>query len=125
MDRLQLKQCLQAAGIPEDRYLLVGLEQPRSVREGACVVRPNERNWEVLIWEPTHIRPSLTFLNEDEACDRVLDILTGTGERASAARPSTAAGPSTPATRAPAGDLDPTVLITLGPPATYQGQLSL
>jgi hypothetical protein len=78
MDRLQLKQCLQAAGVPDDRYLLVGLDQPRAVREGACIVRPNQRSWEVLVWEPVRLQPSLTFLNEGEACEYVLDILTAT-----------------------------------------------
>lgn len=77
MDRLQLKQYLDAAGVPEDRYLLVGLDPPRTVREGACIVRPNQRSWEVLVWEPVRLQPSLTFLNEDEACEYVLDVLTG------------------------------------------------
>jgi hypothetical protein len=78
MDRLQLKQCLQAAGVPDDRYLLVGLDPPRAVREGACIVRPNQRSWEVLVWEPVRLQPSLTFLTEGEACEYVLDILTAT-----------------------------------------------
>jgi hypothetical protein len=76
MDRLQLKRCLQAAGVPDDRYLLVGLDAPRAVREGACIVRPNQRSWEVLVWEPARLQPSLTFVNEDEACEYVLDVLT-------------------------------------------------
>ncbi len=79
MNRLHLKQCLDAAGIPEDRYLLVGLDPPRALREGACVVRPNQRDWEVLVWEPVRPRVSLTFLNEDQACDYVLDVLAPAG----------------------------------------------
>ncbi len=38
MDRLRLKQYLEAAGVPEDRYLLVGVDPPRAVREG-CLHR--------------------------------------------------------------------------------------
>ena len=76
MDRLQLKQCLQAAGVPEDRYLLVGIDAPRAVREGAWIVRPNQRCWEVLVWEPVRSHPSVSFLSEDEACEYVLDELT-------------------------------------------------
>ncbi|HTT89010.1 MAG TPA: hypothetical protein VMF65_05600 [Acidimicrobiales bacterium] len=76
MDRLRLKECLEAAGVPEDRYLLVGLDPPRALREGACVVRPNQRAWEVLIWEPARLAALLTFLNEDQACDYALDVLT-------------------------------------------------
>lgn len=76
MNRLRLKQCLQAAGVPEDRYLLVGLDQPRAVREGACIVRPNQRSWEVLVWEPVRLKPSLTFLDENEACQYALTVLT-------------------------------------------------
>ena len=78
MDRLQLRQCLQAAGVADDRYLLVGLDAPRAVREGACIVRPNQRSWEVLVWEPVRLQPSLTFLNESEACEYVLNVLTAT-----------------------------------------------
>ncbi len=80
MDRLHLKQCLSVAGVPEDRYLLVGLDAPRALREGACVVRPNQRSWEVLVWEPERLQASLTFLNEDQACDYVLDVLTLTAQ---------------------------------------------
>jgi hypothetical protein len=76
MDRLQLKECLDAASVPEDRYLLVGLDPPRAVREGACIVRPNQRSWEVLIWEPARVAAPLSFLNEEQACDYVLDLLT-------------------------------------------------
>jgi hypothetical protein len=75
MDRVQLREYLQAAGVAEDRYLLVGLDAPRTVREGAYVVRPNQRSWEVLVWEPVRLEPSLTFLNEDEACEYVLGAL--------------------------------------------------
>jgi hypothetical protein len=75
MDRLRLKQYLEAAGVPEDKYLLVGLDPPRAVREGACIVRPNQRSWEVLVWEPAGMAPSLTFLNEDQACGYALDVL--------------------------------------------------
>jgi hypothetical protein len=75
MNRLHLKQCLDAAGIPEDRYLLVGLDPPRALREGAWVVRPNQRDWEVLVWQPVRSRVSLTFLNEDQACGYVLEVL--------------------------------------------------
>ncbi len=81
MDRLQLKQRLDAAGVPEDSYLLVGLDQPRAVREGACIVRPNQRSWEVLVWEPARLAPSFTFLNEEQACDHALDILAPAAER--------------------------------------------
>ena len=52
MDLQQLKHCLLAAGVPEDGYLLVGLDAPRPVREGACIIRPNQRTWEVLVWRP-------------------------------------------------------------------------
>lgn len=77
MDRLRLKQYLEAAGVPEDRYLLVGLDPPRAVCEGACIVRPNQRSWEVLVWEPAGLAArSLTFLNEDQACGYALDVLT-------------------------------------------------
>jgi hypothetical protein len=76
MDRLRLKECLEAAGVPEDRYLLVGLDPPRALREGACIVRPNQRAWEVLIWEPARLAALLTFLNEDQACYYALDVLT-------------------------------------------------
>jgi len=76
MDRVRLKQYLNAAGVPEDRYLLVGLDPPRAVREGACILRPNQRSWEVLVWEPARLAPSLTFLSEGQACDYVLDALT-------------------------------------------------
>ena len=83
MDRLRLKQYLEAAGVPEDSYLLVGLDPPKAVREGACIVRPNQRSWEVLMWEPARRAPSLTFLNEDLACGYALDVLT----RAATPRP--------------------------------------
>ena len=76
MDRLQLKECLEAASVPEDRYLLVGLDPPRAVREGACIVRPNQRSWEVLIWEPVRLAAALSFLNEEQACNYALDLLT-------------------------------------------------
>lgn len=75
MDRLRLKQYLEAAGVPEDSYLLVGLDPPKAVREGACIVRPNQRSWEVLTWEPASRPRSLTFLNEDLACGYALDVL--------------------------------------------------
>ncbi len=78
MDRVQLKQRLGAAGVPEDSYLLVGLEAPRSVSAGACIVRPNERSWEVLVWEPRREQRSLSFSTEDEACEYVLAALTVT-----------------------------------------------
>jgi len=76
MDLQQLKQCLLAAGVPEDGYLLIGLEAPRAVREGACIIRPNQRSWEVFVWRPVRAEPSLTFLSEDEACEYALDVLT-------------------------------------------------
>ena len=76
MHRLQLKHYLEAAGVPEDRYLLVGVDPPRPVSEGACILRPNQRSWEVLVWRPVPLRPSLTFLTEQEACEYVLDALT-------------------------------------------------
>jgi hypothetical protein len=76
MDRLQLKECLEAASVPQDRYLLVGLDPPRAVREGACIVRPNQRSWEVLIWEPVRLAAALSFLNEEQACNYALDFLT-------------------------------------------------
>jgi hypothetical protein len=75
VDRLQLKQYLQAAAVPEDRYLLVGLDPPKAVREGACIVRPNQRSWEVLMWEPASRPWSRIFLNEDLACAYALDVL--------------------------------------------------
>jgi hypothetical protein len=75
MDRLRLKQYLEAAGVPEDRYLLVGLDPPRAVREGACIVRPNQHSWEVLVWEPARLVASLSFVNEDQACGYALDVL--------------------------------------------------
>jgi hypothetical protein len=96
MDRLQLKQCLQAAGVPDDRYLLVGLDPPRAVREGACIVRPNQRSWEVLMWEPVRLEPSLTFLNEGEACDYVLDVLTAPAEPPSPLAVPAPSGTGTP-----------------------------
>lgn len=77
MDRRQLKQYLQAAAVPEDRYLLVGLDAPRTVGEGACILRPNQRTWEVLVWETRRLHPSLTFLRESEACEYVRTVLTG------------------------------------------------
>lgn len=76
MDLQQLKHCLQAAGIPESGYLLVGLDPPRAVQEGACIIRPNQRNWEVFVWRPVRVEPSLTFLSEEEACEYVLGVLT-------------------------------------------------
>jgi hypothetical protein len=79
MDLQQLKHCLQAAGVPEDGYLLIGLEAPRAVREGACIIRPNQRSWEVFLWRPVRLEPSLTFLSEEEACEHVLDLLTSAG----------------------------------------------
>ena len=101
MDLQQLKQCLLAAGVPEDSYLLVGLDPPRAVREGACIVRPNQRTWEVFVWRPVRVEPSLTFLNEDEACERALDMLTAPITTSEApARPVTprpAPAPSVPA----------------------------
>jgi hypothetical protein len=81
MDRLRLKQYLEAAGVPEDRYLLVGVDPPRAVREGACIVRPNQRNWEVLVWEPARLAASLSFVNEDQACGYALDVLTPPASR--------------------------------------------
>jgi hypothetical protein len=81
MDRLRLRECLEAAGVPEDRYLLVGLDPPRAVREGACIVRPNQRRWEVLVWEPARMVAALSFLNEDQACDYALDVLTAAAGR--------------------------------------------
>jgi len=54
----------------------VGVDPPRPVSEGACILRPNQRSWEVLVWRPVPLRPSLTFLTEQEACEYVLDALT-------------------------------------------------
>ncbi len=76
MDLQQLKHCLQAAGVPEEVYLLIGLDPPRAVREGACIIRPNQRSWEVFVWRPVRVEPSLSFLTEDEACEYVLEVLT-------------------------------------------------
>lgn len=76
MDRLQLREHLQAAGVPEDLYMLVGLDAPRSVREGACVLRPNEHSWEVVVWGPARPGPTLVFMTEAEACYYVLHLLT-------------------------------------------------
>jgi hypothetical protein len=76
MDLQQLKRCLLAAGVAEDGYLLVGLDAPRAVREGAWIIRPNQRSWEVFVWRPVRVEPSLTFLSEDEACEYALDVLT-------------------------------------------------
>ncbi len=76
MDRLQLKHYLEDAGVAEDRYLLVGVNAPRPVGPGACIVRPNQRSWEVLVWGPVRLQLSLTFLAESEACEYVLDVLT-------------------------------------------------
>jgi hypothetical protein len=81
MDRLELKQHLQAGGVREDRYLLVGLDPPRAVEEGACIVRPNQHSWEVLVWAPVKSHVSLTFSNEDEACEYVLNTLIVMPER--------------------------------------------
>ncbi|HTW10300.1 MAG TPA: hypothetical protein VME46_22540 [Acidimicrobiales bacterium] len=95
MDRLRLKRCLEAAGVPADRYLLVGVDAPKSLSEGACVVRPNQRNWEVLVREPVHTHPTLVFVTEAEACEYVLDALTtaaATTVRARPGRPAEIAG---------------------------------
>jgi hypothetical protein len=81
VDRLQLKQFLQAAGVPEDSYLLVGLDPPKAVREGACIVRPNQRSWEVLMWQPASRPWSRIFLNQDLACGYALDVLTSSAAR--------------------------------------------
>ncbi len=81
MDRLRLKQYLEAAGVAEDRYLLVGVDPPRAVREGACIVRPNQHSWEVLVWEPARLAASLSFVNEDQACGYALDVLTPPASR--------------------------------------------
>jgi hypothetical protein len=98
MDRLRLKQYLEAAGVAEDRYLLVGLDPPRPVREGACIVRPNQHNWEVLVWEPVRLAASLTFVNEDQACSYALDLLAPAGAR----QPTVADTPAEVAEVAPA-----------------------
>jgi hypothetical protein len=98
MDLQQLKHCLLAAGVPEDGYLLVGLDAPRPVREGACIVRPNQRTWEVLVWRPVRVEPSLTFLSEDEACEHALDVLTSAI--------TTAQGTTTTSPRAPTAPQD-------------------
>jgi hypothetical protein len=76
MDRLRLKQYLEAARVPADMYLLVGVDPPRAVSEGACIVRPNQYSWEVLVWEPARLTAPLTFVNEDQACSYALDRLT-------------------------------------------------
>ena len=76
MHRLQLKHCLEAAGVAEDKYLVVGVDPPHAVSEGACILRPNERSWEVLVWRPSRSQPPLSFLSEDDACEYVLDTLT-------------------------------------------------
>jgi hypothetical protein len=112
MDRLRLKQYLEAAGVPEDRYLLVGLDPPRAVREGACIVRPNQRSWEVLVWEPAGTAPSLTFLNEDQACGYALDVLTPAAQHRAlmAVNALADAGPAPPA----ASDAPLTVMGGLG-----------
>jgi hypothetical protein len=102
MDLQQLKHCLQAAGVPEDGYLLIGLDPPRAVREGACIIRPNQRSWEVFVWRPCRVEPSLTFLSEDEACEYVLDVLTSA--ITTAAVPSSGAQ-ARPGVSAPAGEL--------------------
>ena len=101
MDLQQLKHCLAAAGVPEDGYLLVGLDAPRALREGACIVRPNQRSWEVFIWRPVRVEPSFTFLNEDEACEHALDTLTS----AITTSAKTAPAGSVPAGSVPAGSV--------------------
>ncbi|MGP8206618.1 MAG: hypothetical protein ACLQVK_11320 [Acidimicrobiales bacterium] len=88
MDLQQLKQCLLAAGVAEGEYLLIGLDPPRAVREGACIVRPNQRSWEVLVWRPVRLEPSLTFLSEDEACEYALDVLTSAITRSEGTAPA-------------------------------------
>jgi hypothetical protein len=95
MDLQQLKQCLLAAGVAEGEYLLIGLDPPRAVREGACIVRPNQRSWEVFVWRPVRLEPSLTFLSEEEACEYALDLLTSPITRSEGAAPTgpVAAGP--------------------------------
>ncbi|HTV12610.1 MAG TPA: hypothetical protein VME20_12205 [Acidimicrobiales bacterium] len=75
MRRLQLKHYLDAAGVGEDKYLLVGVDPPRTVCEGAWILRPNQRDWEVLAWRPVRLAPSLMFLTEEQACQYVLDML--------------------------------------------------
>jgi hypothetical protein len=107
MDLQQLKHCLLAAGVPEDGYLLIGLDPPRAVREGACIIRPNQRSWEVLVWRPVRLEPSVTFLSEDEACEYALDLLTSaitTSEPPvpAASTPKRTARPKAPA---PVGEL--------------------
>ena len=52
-----------------------GLDPPRSVREGACIVRPNQHSWEVLVWSPVDPHLVLTFSNEDEACEYLVNTL--------------------------------------------------
>ena len=103
MDRLRLKQYLEAAGVPEDRYLLVGVDPPHAVREGACIVRPNQRSWEVLVWEPARLAALLSFVNEDQACGYALDVLTPAASRRSLVKLDEAAAvtPSTEAETAP------------------------
>lgn len=105
MDLQQLKHYLLAAGVPDDRYLLVGLDVPRAVREGACIVRPNQRGWEVLVWRPVRVEPSLTFLSEDEACERALDMLTSaiTTSEGSTNRPGISVGSPASSVPAPGG----------------------
>jgi hypothetical protein len=110
MDRLRLKQYLEAAGVPEDKYLLVGLDPPRAVREGACIVRPNQRTWEVLVWEPAGIVPSRTFLNEDQACGYALDVLTP----AAKGRPLAAFSGVSDAGRAASAPSGPAALTAVG-----------
>jgi hypothetical protein len=101
MDLQQLKQCLLAAGVAEDEYLLIGLDAPRAVREGACIVRPNQHSWEVFGWRPVRLEPSLTFLSEDEACEYALDLLTSPITRSAPSAP----GPPVPAASVPAASV--------------------
>ena len=105
MDLQQLKQCLLAAGVPEGEYLLMGLDPPRAVREGACIVRPNQRSWEVLRLAARPPGASLTFLNEEEACEYLstCSLRPTPGRRAAAPTGPVAAGPlpASPATASP------------------------
>jgi hypothetical protein len=118
MDRLRLKQYLEAAGVPEDSYLLVGLDPPKAVREGACIVRPNQRSWEVLMWEPASRPRSLIFLNEDLACSYALDVLT---QAAARRPPAVVEGPAevTPSPTAPE-TVAPAVLSAVGVKSSVQ-----
>ena len=68
MNRTELAQALQAAGIPDRLYALPGLRDPEGWLDSYYLLVANAGSWEVGVFERGRGRLGARFASEDEAC---------------------------------------------------------